>query len=576
MSGSHWFAAEFLLICCLWTAHCSYGPTVYIEQGALEGTLMTSRYGRTYYAFQGVPYAQPPVGELRFKEPAPPLPWKGVWNATETGSMCLQWTRVHPPNYGKQHPLIGDENCLFVNVYTPKLPEGGETHHNMDVFVYFHSGAWQYGWGHEYGGKILMDRDVVVVTVVFRLGPLGFLSTGDDVVPGNMGLKDQSAALRWVKANIAAFGGNPNSVTITGTSMGGIATQYHYLSPLSRGLFHRGISMSGGATCPWGQMEAGPEKAWKLGALLGCHQKSSKELVECLRTRPARQIVEQVKYFQVWMYNPFSPFGPTVETAGSTPFLTKHPVDLILEGNVQDVPWMAGATTEDGLWPAADWVGCDRTLAELNERFDELVPFILDYNYTVAADKKQEVVDRIREFYLQNQPVSSKTIKGLIEMCTDRTFLQNGVQSAKLQAAVNRSPVYYYLYGYRGKHSFSEIMSGTTKNFGVSHLDDTGYIFEYDFKTDETEQDKEMSKLWLDIWMAFAKTGNPVPVRRNFEWKPVTSNVQEIDYLYIGGPKHLEMRKSDDLGHRKFWDSLPIDEPQMRVDTPIKIKHTEL
>ncbi|KAJ4451371.1 hypothetical protein ANN_02833 [Periplaneta americana] len=527
MTASSWFVAASLLVCGLRSVICGPGPIVQIEQGPLEGTLMKSRYGRTYFAFQGVPYAQPPVGELRFKEPEPPLPWKGVWNATEPGSMCLQWMRVHPPNYGKQNPLVGDENCLFVNVYTPKLPTEGSTH-NMEVFVYFHSGGWMFGWGHEYGAKILMDRDVVVVTVVFRLGPLGFLSTGDDVVPGNMGLKDQSAALRWVKNNIAAFGGNPNSVTITGTSMGGASTQYHYLSPLSSGLFHRGISMSGSTLCPWAYMEAGPEKAHKLGALLGCHEKSSKELVECLRTRPARQIVEKVKHFQVisrfdkscftfqlkkkvflqvWMYNPFSPFGPTMETTGSTPFLPKHPVELLLEGKVQDVPWMAGATTEDGLWPAADWISSDEILAELDGRFEELIPLILDFNYTVPSELKKEVVSKIRDFYLQGRPVSSLTIKGIIELVTDRIFLLNGVQSAKLQASVVKSPVYFYLFGYRGKHSFSEVMSGTKRNFGVSHLDDTAYIFDYDFKTDETEQDKEMSELWLDIWMSFVKTG---------------------------------------------------------------------
>ncbi|KDR06604.1 venom carboxylesterase-6-like [Zootermopsis nevadensis] len=554
---------------------CEEGPIVNIQQGRLQGTFMVSRYGRRFFAFQGIPYAQPPVGDLRFKEPVNPEPWKGTWYASAPGSICLQKNRVHPRNYGIQDPLTGDENCLFLNVYTPKLPsyDGSQ---DLEVFVYFHGGAWQYGWGHEYGPKILMDRDAVLVTVTYRLGPLGFLSTGDDIVPGNMGLKDQSAALRWVKNNIAAFGGNPNSVTITGTSAGGASAHYHFLSEWSKGLFNRGISQSGSSLCPWTQMEDGPAKARKLGAFLGCDDGNSRELVDCLRNRPARQIVEQVKHFQVWMYNPFSPFGPTVETAGSNPFLTKHPVDLLLEGKVHDVPWITSATTEDGLYPAADWVGNEKTLEELNERFDELAPFIFDYNYTVSADRKKYVVARIRDHYLQGRPVTPETTQEIIQMCTDRLFLLPGAQSAKLQAAVNKSPVYFYLFGYRGKHSFSEIMSGTTTNFGVSHLDDTGYIFDFDFKTDETEEDRNMSELLLDIWMAFAKTENPVPKSRNFNWDATESNEKDLRFLFIKSPSKFEMMKNDNLGNQKFWDSLPIDERQIGKTTPIDMRHEEL
>jgi len=259
------------------------------------------------------------------------------------------------------------------------------------------------------------------------------------------------------------------------------------------------------------------------------------------------------------MYNPFSPFAPTVEQAGPNPFLSKHPLDLLLEGNVEDVPLITSVTTEDGLVPAGDWVANEETLKVLEREFDDLIPHILDYNYTVPKEIRKEVTDHIRQHYFRGQPVS-KSIKQIIQMITDRVYLADGARATKLQAAVTQSPVYFYLFGYRGKHSFTEVNSGTTNNYGASHLDDTAYTIEYAFKTDETEEDKEMSNLLLDVWSSFAATGKPALPGRKLTWEPTTPNSKELKYLYIGGPKNLEMRSSDNLGDPEFWDSLPINE----------------
>jgi carboxylesterase type B len=549
-------------------------PTVHAQQGTLTGTYLTSRYGRKFAAFQGIPYAQPPIGDLRFKEPVPPKPWQGVWNATQPGAMCLQCRRLPPRMYNTTDPIIGDEDCLFLNIYTPKLPTDG-SNPNLDVLLNIHSGAFMYGWGHEFGPEILMDRDIIWITINYRLGAFGFLDTEDEVVPGNMGLKDQSMALRWVKENIAAFGGNPESITLTGTSAGGCSVHFHYLSPWSRGLFKGGIAQSGTVTLHWALMEEGRSKANQLGALLGCSTGNTKTMVECLRHRPAQQIVKQCWNYQKWMYNPFSPFAPTIEQAGPNPFLSKHPLDLLLEGNVEDVPLITSVTTEDGLVPAGDWVANEETLKVLEREFDDLIPHILDYNYTVPKEIRKEVTDHIRQHYFRGQPVS-KSIKQIIQMITDRVYLVDGARATKLQAAVTKSPVYFYLFGYRGKHSFTEVNSGTTNNYGASHLDDTAYTIEYAFKTDETEEDKEMSNLLLDVWSSFAATGKPALPGRRLTWEPTTPNSKELKYLYIGSPKNLEMRSSDNLGDPNFWDSLPINERQVKVDTPISVIHSEL
>lgn len=150
-----------------------------------------------------------------------------------------------------------------------------------------------------FGPNIIMDRNVIYVNFNYRLGPLGFLSTEDEVLPGNLGLKDQVAALKWIKENIQYFGGNPDSVTLTGVSAGGSSVQLHYLSPLSRGLFNRGISQSGSALSPWILQENAREKAVRVAEILGCVSESSQEIVNCLRQRSGRQIVNTVKDFQV-------------------------------------------------------------------------------------------------------------------------------------------------------------------------------------------------------------------------------------------------------------------------------------
>ncbi|KAJ4446940.1 hypothetical protein ANN_13642 [Periplaneta americana] len=205
-----------------------------LPHGRLQGHLLLSRKGREIFSFQGIPYAKPPVGELRFQPPQPPEPWTDVLKATKEGPDCIQRPFPEAPTSPE---LVGDEDCLYLNVYTPQLPEAGGATELLPVMFWIHGGAWMAGSGSTdlYGPQYLLDKEIVLVTINYRLGPLGFLSTGDEVCPGNNGLKDQVAALRWVRDNIAAFGGNPDSVTIFGESAGGANVHYHVLSKASRG-----------------------------------------------------------------------------------------------------------------------------------------------------------------------------------------------------------------------------------------------------------------------------------------------------------------------------------------------------
>lgn len=203
---------------------------------------------------------------------------------------CLQYRQFYIPG---EDPITGDEDCLYINVYTPSLQE------KFDVIVHIHGGAFMFFEPGFFGPKIIINRNIVYVNFSYRLGPFGFLSTEDNILPGNFGFKDQIAALKWIKENIHYFGGDNCSITVTGFSAGGASVHLHYISPLSRNLFHRGISQSGSALNPWVLQENAKEKAVKLSEILGCPSKSSTQIFNCLLQRSGRQIVKAVKEFQV-------------------------------------------------------------------------------------------------------------------------------------------------------------------------------------------------------------------------------------------------------------------------------------
>ncbi|GLG92613.1 Esterase SG1 [Gryllus bimaculatus] len=204
--------------------------TVSVRQGALRGRRDKTPSGQPFLSFQGIPYAQPPVGHRRFKPPVPLESWTGIRDATKPGNQSLQYD----PTSKK---IVGDEDCLFLNVFTPRLPTGRKEERLRAVLVWIHGGAFLLGSGDLYGPEPLMEHDVVLVTINYRLGPLGFLGLGTAEAPGNAGLKDQTMALRWVKNNIHVFGGDPDNITIFGESAGGTSVHYQVLSPLSKGKY---------------------------------------------------------------------------------------------------------------------------------------------------------------------------------------------------------------------------------------------------------------------------------------------------------------------------------------------------
>lgn len=192
---------------------------------------------------------------------------------------------------------------------------------------------------------------------------------------------------------------------------------------------------------------------------------------------------------QYWLYNPFSVFGPVVEDRGSETFISHSPVDVIDRGEVYDVPWITGVVSEEGCWTAAglisyviqinillswfwislvfiEFIANDTLLKHLNDNWDDIAPYLLDFNDTIPVNHHTQVAEKIRKHYLGSEPIDSKTIVPIIHMMRDRLFAHSYEKAVRLQAKKNKSPVWNYFYSYRSMYSLSEIMSRTTRNFG--------------------------------------------------------------------------------------------------------------
>ncbi|KAF7988718.1 hypothetical protein HCN44_001291 [Aphidius gifuensis] len=241
-----------------------------------------------YSAFRAIPYAKPPIGELRFKPPVEADPWNEVLIVTNEANLCPQLNST-------DKSFRGNEDCLYLNVFTPKIQFNPSDDELLAVMV------WIYGGGFyerdinssRYGPDFLVENNVIIVDMNYRAGALGFLSLNHRNATGNMGLKDQVLALKWVKKNIKNFGGDPMRITIFGQSAGGAAVMYHKISDASRGLFNASISMSGSVLNPWAisSTDEAVSRAFLVGKKLGITTTNKELLLEKLYNSTPEELV---------------------------------------------------------------------------------------------------------------------------------------------------------------------------------------------------------------------------------------------------------------------------------------------
>ncbi|KAK9737842.1 Carboxylesterase family [Popillia japonica] len=523
--------ASILFAICLSGAYAEERPTVSLDDGLIRGTYKMSYHGRKFAAFEGIPYAQPPIKNLRFKDPEPVVPWKGVLDAT-SHYKCLQLQL-------QDIRVVGGEDCLYLNVYVPK--EKFQSGENLNVLVHIHGGAFMLGDPNEMSGPSkLMDRDIVYINFNYRLGPLGFYSTGDSILPGNYGLKDQAFALQWVQKNIDKFGGNPKSVTLTGSSAGAASVHLHYFSQLSKGLFHRAWAGSSSALNPWVVKKDPSVSAKILAKEVGCNSDSVELLAQCLRERPAMQIQDAVKVtYKDWLV-PLSPFGPTIEPNTPTSFLTTHPyASLISAGVVTNAPLTFVTTTGEGLLPSIFYY---QRLNELNQR-----------GYSYNRTFQEDISEKISEYYFDYDPITAENFDKFVKVCGQRLF-ENGIEkSIKLHGKVTKSDVFFI------RMDFGSTASGL-EHFGLPHAGDSIFYYDVAFQN-STLGDKQikMKDILLDMLVKYAETG-----KLYVENVELQSNLKREDlrHLFVKGPGDIRMQSSKTLGGLDFWNSLGLDEDE--------------
>ncbi|XP_065209356.1 juvenile hormone esterase-like [Planococcus citri] len=524
------------------------GVEVSTKQGILKGGLEKSRGGRIFYSFYGIPYAEPPVGELRFENPIPAKSWTGVRDGTILPPACLHYF------LGQIH---GEEDCLYLNLYTPKI--SNET--LLPVMVFTYGGQFMYdnALPHRYGPHYFMDRDVILITFHYRLGSLGFLSTEDEIIPGNYGLKDGVAVLRWVQNFIDDFGGDRNRVTIFGGSSGAISVSMTLLSPLAEGLFHRAISQSGH---PFDMERPGKAKlnAWKFGSMVGCSGddvKTSEELLKCLKNIPGEKLVSyNTKLFTGGILIPAFPWGPVIENEKvEGAFLVDEPKKLIERRS--DIPWILGINSDEGgMMALLAYFRSDGAalLRELDMSYRKLFPVMFRYGHHVKDLEQLDLVTETYKNHFFGEKTISQNIHGFSKMFTSLIYLTGLKEAVKLY----KGQKYVYYYHHQNKQSFAKMyFANADVEMGIIHGDELVSFYNWSSViTPVTEGvDLVVSEQLLDLWTNFAANGHP-----NFEdkviWDPVDSN--DINYLYIRDGI-LEMKEELLKEEYEFLDSVPVD-----------------
>ncbi|XP_056638299.1 juvenile hormone esterase-like [Diorhabda sublineata] len=497
--------------------------------GQIKGSVIHSRLGKQIFSFRGIRYAKPPINELRFKPPVRVEKWEGLLDATKDGPLCPQ---------PSTEPV--SEDCLSLNVYTTKLPTEGEKP-KRPVIVYippggFYSLGGSSAWA---GPNYLLDEEVVLVTITFRVGTLGFLSLGDKEAPGNNGLKDQVEALNWVKQNIEAFGGDPNSVTLLGYGTGAWSVVLHMVSPMSQGLFHKAAALSGSPTGAWPLPTNQLELAKKQARLVGCPDDTAANIIKCLRTKPYNELGESLPKFKEFGTDPILIWSPVIEQDFGQPrFLPAHPIQLITNGQFRKIPFITGQTKDEFSNIAFNVIHNQTLTKHMNEEFEKIAP--IAFLYERETDFSKTVSKTLKTYYLNDKPVDNTQLAKLTQLYSDALTGFGVNRAVKLFAEYSNSSVYYYQFNYQGRYShFYTPESNNTVPYGIVHHDDLIYLFYiklFPLFTETSPQEIEMVTKLTKMYANFAKTGNPIPTPSeqldNVKWEPFTLNDQK--YMDIG------------------------------------------
>ena len=462
-------------------------PSVSTDKGVVVGVQT-----ETLLSYRGIPYSAPPVGALRWTAPQPATAWTPPRDASMFAPHCAQAAS----SFGV---ASSSEDCLYLNVYTPK------TSGPFPVMFWIHGGALLTGEGDDYDARALVAQGVVVVTINYRLGPLGFLShpaltAEGGGASGNYGLLDQQAALQWVKTNIAGFGGDPANVTIFGESAGGLSTHSQIVSPLAAGLFQKAIVESGSysLTPPTLAVAEGWGQNFATGA--GC----TGQTTACLRGLSVATIIANATALQA--------AGSTLPTVDGK-VLTKTFADAFASGTFNKVPMIEGTNQHE--YSLLSAVTVDTVLGHAIGASD--------YPTQINALFGPALGGAVQAAYpLTMAQTPAQTFDNVL---TDAVFTCNARKAAKL---ISAQGVTLYAYEFADANApMVFVLPPRPEGYGAYHAAEIQYVFPGNqtiyFGAPFTAAQSDLSARMVSFWTTFAKTGNPNATGSGAAWPAYTA-----------------------------------------------------
>uniref|UniRef100_A0A0A1X052 carboxylesterase n=1 Tax=Zeugodacus cucurbitae TaxID=28588 RepID=A0A0A1X052_ZEUCU len=520
-------------------------PQVTLPLGVIKGQQCRTVYAHDYYSFESIPYAKPPLGELRFKAPQPIEPWNGVKDCTQCASKPLQ-------KNSRTGGVEGSEDCLYLNVYTKTL----QSEQPLPVLVFIYGGSFYTGEAtrNVYSPDYFMSEQVVLVTLNYRLCSLGFLSLADPAlqIPGNAAMKDQILALKWVKQYISHFNGDPNNITLFGESAGAGSAHAITLSAQSEDLYQRVILMSGSALCYWVNMPQ-TDMAYRLAKFHGYNGDNiDAEVLSFLQQlEPAKLVKHSLLNEEERRKSYMFAFGPIVEPYVSEDcVLSKPPFELLKSTWSNRIPMIIGANSFEGLFMYQRLKMFPQIMGTLINDPERVLPE--DAKAVHTPEERQEMGEKLLKLFFGAKTPSDRLVFKFLDIYGYKIFLHDIHRTvlARLTYASNSTYLYRFDFDspdfnlYRAKYCGNDVVRG------VAHADDLSYTFfsNDSWKVSLDSAEYKTIRILISLLTAFATNSDPncdeiSPV----VWTPLEDSEPNMAFNISYDLKMMELPEADKL-----------------------------